>query len=114
MQFIDRGFYDHTGNLREIQSVGRDIIDRKQAEEKIKASLKEKEILLQEIHHRVKNNMQVISSLLRLQASSVGDERVTDALMECQGRVQAMAFVQKHFMSQTLWLISILRLTFPK
>ena len=72
-----------------------DITERKQTEEQIKVSLKEKEILLQEIHHRVKNNMQIISSLLKLQASGVGDERVSDALMECQGRVQTMAFVHE-------------------
>ncbi len=70
-------------------------MERKHAEEQIKAALKEKEILLQEIHHRVKNNMQIISSLLKLQASGVGDERVTDALMECRGRVQTMAFVHE-------------------
>ena len=72
-----------------------DITERKQAEEKIKASLKENEVLLSEIHHRVKNNMQIISSLLKLQAFSLGDERVTDALMECRGRVQTMAFIHE-------------------
>ena len=72
-----------------------DITDKKQKEEKIKASLKEKEVLLQEIHHRVKNNMQVISSLLRIQASYIKDERVTNALLDCQGQVQAMALVHE-------------------
>ncbi len=86
---------DYQGEPLGIVSVVRDITERKQAEEQIKASLKEKEVLLREIHHRVKNNMQVISSLLKLQASSVGDERVTDALMECQRRVQTMAFVHE-------------------
>lgn len=86
---------DQDGNPTGIIGVTRDITERRQAEDQIKASLKEKKILLQEIHHRVKNNMQVISSLLRLQASSIGDERVTDALIECQGRVQAMAFVHE-------------------
>ena len=63
--------------------------------EELMESLSENKLLLREIHHRVKNNMQVISSLLKLQASSIGDERVTDALMECQGRVQTMAFVHE-------------------
>ncbi len=94
------------GELFGLRGIIVDITDRKQAEEKIKASLKEKEILLQEIHHRVKNNMQVISSLLRLQASGVGDERVTDALMECQGRVQTMAFLHETlYGSDTLTVI---------
>jgi len=78
-----------------MQAVVRDITERKHAEEEIKASLKEKEILLQEIHHRVKNNMQIISSLLRLQISGAGDEQITDALMVSQGRVQTMAFVHE-------------------
>jgi two-component sensor histidine kinase len=83
-----------------------DITERKQTEEQIKASLKEKEVLLQEIHHRVKNNMQIISSLLKLQASGVGDERLTDALMECRGRVQTMAFVHETlYGSDTLTVI---------
>ena len=72
-----------------------DVTRRKQAEEQIKSSLKEKEVLLQEIHHRVKNNMQIISSLLKLQASNVGDEQAADALMEFRGRVQAMAIVHE-------------------
>lgn len=85
-----------TAKLRKVnEQLKREIGERKQAEDQIKASLKEKEILLQEIHHRVKNNMQVISSLLHLQASGVGDERAADALMECRGRVQAMAFVHE-------------------
>ena len=65
--------------------------------EELEQKVKElkKEVLLSEIQYRVKNNMQVISSLLKLQASSVGDERVSDALMECRGRVQTMAFVHE-------------------
>lgn len=86
---------DPQGELQGMVVNLKDITERKQTETQIKASLKEKEILLQEIHHRVKNNMQVISSLLKLQAFKVGDERVTDALMEFRGRVQAMAFVHE-------------------
>jgi len=72
-----------------------DITDGKLAEEQIKATLKEKEVLLQEIHHRVKNNMQVISSLLKLQADTVKDKQVIDALINSQMRVQAMAWVHE-------------------
>ncbi len=67
------------------------ISDRKHSEEQTKASLKEKETLLQEIHHRVKNNMQVISSLLKLQVSTLDDEKIKEALHESQNRVFAMS-----------------------
>ncbi len=73
----------------------KEITERKQAEEQIKTSLKEKEILLQEIHHRAKNNMQIISSLLKLQVSSSKNKKVEDALKESYGRVQAMSLVHE-------------------
>ena len=65
------------------------------SEGEIKASLKEKEILLQEIHHRVKNNLTVISSLLRLQAGSMEDERLKEALKESQNRIYAISAVHE-------------------
>ncbi len=72
-----------------------DITDRKQAEDQIKASLKEKETLLYEIHHRVKNNMNVVSSLIKLQENSVEDERIKEVLKESQGRIYAMSAVHE-------------------
>ena len=72
-----------------------DISDRKRAEDQVKASLKEKETLLQEIHHRVKNNMAVISGLLNLQAENAGDERLRDALTVSQNRVQSMSAIHE-------------------
>lgn len=73
-----------------------DITQRKIAEDNLKKSLKQKEILLREIHHRVKNNLQVISSLLSLQKHQFGDTETADILNECKGRVRAMAMIHEN------------------
>ena len=83
--------YDENKNVIGLTVFGLDTTFRKRAEEKLKAALNEKEVLLQEIHHRVKNNMQVIISLLRLQAAKTSDQKIKDILKGCQGRVYAMA-----------------------
>jgi hypothetical protein len=71
----------------------RDISDRIESEEKIKKSLKEKEILLQEVHHRVKNNLQIISSILNLQTRTIDDERVLELIKETRYRIMSMSFI---------------------
>jgi len=72
-----------------------DISDLKNAEDKIVASLKEKEVLIQEINHRVKNNMQIISSLLSLQANHTSSDEAAEILKESRGRVKSMAMIHE-------------------
>ncbi|MBF0495241.1 MAG: PAS domain S-box protein [Deltaproteobacteria bacterium] len=72
-----------------------DITERKRAEEIIKASLKEKEVMLREIHHRVKNNLQIIIGLLNLQGEYSKDAHVASLLGECRNRIKTMASVHE-------------------
>jgi PAS domain S-box-containing protein len=72
-----------------------DITERKQREERISAALREKELLLGEIHHRVKNNLQVVHSLLDLQALGIADPHVQQMVRDSQARVRSMALIHQ-------------------
>ncbi len=68
---------------------------QKDADQKLRSSLREKELLLQEVHHRVKNNLQIIGSLLNMQSAAVDDPLLTSALQESHKRIQAMAMIHE-------------------
>jgi PAS domain S-box-containing protein len=72
-----------------------DITERKRAQQRIEKALEEKTVLLNELHHRVKNNLQMISSLLSLQAANVDDPRLREVLNESQNRVKAMGLTHQ-------------------
>ncbi|MGB9978280.1 PAS domain S-box protein [Methanobacterium sp.] len=96
-------YKDEYGNVIGVFAAARDVTELKKAEENIKSSLEEKEILLREIHHRVKNNLQIIISLLSLQKRYIKDNETRNILEESQNRVKSMAMVhEKLYNSESL------------
>ena len=73
-----------------ILSMSRDITERKESEKKIQALLSEKEILLKEVHHRIKNNMNTIAGLLYIQAETMSDACGAEAIQDARNRVLLM------------------------
>ncbi len=83
------------GAVAGIANLGEDITERKRAEEKLSASLKEKELLVREVYHRVKNNLQTISSLLSLQSESIADPATRELFLENQHRIRSMTMIHE-------------------
>ena len=91
------------GAPRKVVGISIDIDDRRRMETALRASLHEKDVLLQEIHHRVKNNLQIISSLVGMQLRRLQDSSSRETLEQCQHRVQAIALVhEKLYQSSSL------------
>ena len=89
------------GTVLGIVCIGNNIIDIKNAEDKIKTSLQEKELLLRELHHRVKNNLQIISSLINLQSHGIKNKEDLEIFRESQSRVKSMAIIHEKLYQST-------------
>lgn len=87
--------YNSDGTVKQIIGAASDITELKEAEVNLQSSLLEKEVLLREVHHRVKNNLSVVDSLLSMQARYVNDEEALKALSDCQRRIHAMSLIHE-------------------
>jgi len=95
VQTVKTPVKDEKGKIMGVLGIFWDITERKRSEDQIRASLKEKEILLQEVHHRVKNNMQIISSLFSLQSGHIKDKQAFEIFKSSQHRVRSMALIHE-------------------
>ncbi len=92
---------DYRKNLEQLveertQRLQKEILENKAIQEDLAESLQEKELFIKEVHHRVKNNMQVISSLLSIQAEGAGDDKYSNLLHESQQRIKSMALIHEN------------------
>ncbi|MBD1806527.1 PAS domain-containing protein [Microcoleus sp. FACHB-SPT15] len=96
-QTIKKPIFSSDNQVAQVLGVATNITERKLAEIQIQESLREKEVLLQEIHHRVKNNLQVILSLLDLQSQHIEEQATLEIFRESCSRVRSMALVHETF-----------------
>ncbi len=97
----NRLIFNEDGTVKELLSIGQDITRIKNTEKELGDSLKKNSILLKEIHHRVKNNLQIIISLINLQMDKTSTPAVTSSLKEIKGRIQSMAIVHEMLYSSS-------------
>ena len=108
--WYNKALTDQNEKVLGIISLVDDITDRKLAEDQLQKSLEEKKVLLKEVHHRVKNNMAIISSFLSLQSMTVDDEYVRSLLQSSENRVRSMALIHEHlYKSENLKDINVQR-----
>lgn len=87
--------YDTKGQVTGAVESVRDITDRKAADDHVRRALEEKDVLLQEVHHRVKNNLQVVSALIELQVQYMKDQNSINTLRDSQNRIRTMALIHE-------------------
>lgn len=105
LRYINNGYsmYREKGKIVNRYIAVSDLTEYKEYEQKLLSTLQEKNILLQEINHRVKNNMQIIASLLKLQAGHIKDRKILNLFKNCQDRVKSMALIhEKLYKSEDL------------
>lgn len=83
------------GGKEYVMGIFRDVTDRRRAEESLRGALREKEVLLKEVHHRVKNNLAIVASLVGLQRRRMRDEELKGFLMDMEGRIRSIAMVHE-------------------
>jgi len=125
VEHVCRPVLDNHGNFLGVRASNRDVTGRKQVEEQLQASLQEKEILLMEIHHRVKNSLSMVASLLALQAGKFREPLLKEALKESQNRLRSIALIHEKlyqagnlakldFMLYIRSILAILFTTYPR
>lgn len=95
IQLTTSKILNHSGRIIGLIGVSRDISEQRKAEENLKQALTQKEILLKEVYHRVKNNLQVIYSLLHIQSMNVKDEQSKEIFKETQNRIRLMSSIHE-------------------
>ncbi|TAL29547.1 MAG: response regulator [Spirochaetes bacterium] len=108
LETIKTPIYRNDGRLIGVLGVGRDITGRKDADSRIQNLLEEKDLILKEVHHRIINNMNVIGSLLSVQADAMDDHDLKNVLLDAEGRVQSMMLLyDKLYRSEAVGEVSV-------